>query len=34
MLLTIYGINEDSEDIVPLTHLALLTSEEAQTAEK
>ena len=28
MLLTIYGINEDSEDIVPLTHLALLTSEE------
>jgi len=28
MLLTVYGINEDSEDIVPLTHLALLTSEE------
>jgi len=25
MLLRIYGINEDSEDIVPLTHLALLT---------
>jgi hypothetical protein len=33
MLLTIYGINEDSEDIVPLTHLALFTSEEDQTLD-
>ncbi len=33
MLLRIYGINEDSEDIVPLTHLALLTSEEDRSLD-
>jgi hypothetical protein len=32
-MLVVYGINEESETITPLTHLALLTSEEAQKVE-
>jgi len=32
-MLVVYGINEGDETITPLTHLALLTSEEAQKVE-
>jgi hypothetical protein len=32
-MLVVYGINEESETITPLTHLALLTSEEARKVE-
>jgi hypothetical protein len=32
-MLVVYGIDEESETITPLTHLALLTSEEAQKVE-
>jgi hypothetical protein len=32
-MLVVYGISEESETITPLTHLALLTSEEAQKVE-
>jgi hypothetical protein len=32
-MLVVYGIHEDSETITPLTHLALLTSEEDQTLD-
>jgi hypothetical protein len=32
-MLVVYGINEESETIAPLTHLALLTSEEARKVE-
>jgi hypothetical protein len=32
-MFVVYGLNEDSEDFMGLTHLALLTSEEAQKVE-
>jgi hypothetical protein len=32
-MLVVYGINEESETITPITHLALLTSEEARKVE-
>ncbi len=32
-MLVVYGIHEDSETITPLTHLALLTSEEDRTLD-
>jgi hypothetical protein len=32
-MLVVYGINEESEIITPITHLALLTSEEARKVE-
>jgi hypothetical protein len=32
-MLVVYGIDEESETITPLTHLALLTSEEARKVE-
>jgi hypothetical protein len=32
-MLVVYGINEESETITPITHLGLLTSKEAQKVE-
>jgi hypothetical protein len=32
-MLLVYGINEESETITPITHLGLLTSEEARKVE-